>query len=197
MPTKSLVKIDSPQGAVYLGAGDVISTIAMWFKPEHKLLLKAFSLEELPLILMPVSRSPHYFSNKEEALKAIDDLGREIQLIRDWAISGKKDLFSYLEGVIIDSLTPISIPAMVESIEVPEGYEAEGETASRWYVATYYEDQGFLFLEDKEGPQPTWIKSASEGRAWSTQTEEQALKKAKMITRTESLYAYPRFCSFS
>lgn len=194
---KCLLKIKTDQGVVYLAQGDIISKIAMWFQPEHRLLLKAIALESLPLMLMCVQRTPYYFESEGAAMEALDKSGREIQLLKRWVASGKSDLFSYADSVQLKDLDPVIIDVSVELIDVPVGQLPTGDVASRWHVATYYNDQGFLFLEDASGVSPTWIASSEEGSAWTALTEEEALKKSKMITRTESLYAYPRFCVFT
>lgn len=194
---KSYVKISAPGGVFYLAPDDVIATIATWYQPEYRLILKALITEVVPLPLMPLRRTPHYFESESQAQHALTQVGKEISAIRKWVNSGKSDLFTFIEECDFTSIDPSPIDAEIAHIDVPDGHGHLDKGEPRWYVTTYYRDQGYLFLVDQDEAESAWIKERSEGAAWSSATEVEALAKAKMITRTESVYAYPRFCTFN
>lgn len=194
---KFFIKIETANGVVYLAPEDIIGRIARWYRPEHYLVLKALALEEIPLILLPLSPAPYYFDSRERAQDALAQASRQLKMVQAWAKSGESDLFSYVGAHSFHDLSGPELPATIESLDIPEGYQQEALGEPRWHVATHYDDQGYFFLQEGNLAAPKWIKESMEGQAWSAGTEEEALKKAKMITRTESVYAYPRFCVFS
>lgn len=111
----------------------------------------------------------------------------------------KKELedFSSLIGsdakLFSDICEMCSIDASEEAKEVNDS--DNGEVSSiKWYVCSFYESEGFNFYAEKESMgliQAEWLEEDLIESAWFSDTQREAIKRAKQVTRLTGIYAFP------
>lgn len=195
----------------YFIASKPFEQISDWFKGGHESILRALILESGISPFVSFGMQGHVYNTRTEAESAVEKLIIESSALISWAKNPTMS-FQQLQSMVNSNeyLLPdntyqiLSTEYVIDTLIVPasevmlSAMSQLSDSDKAWYVCVHYIEKGFSYYSPCISDMPEdaiWVKEENRKKAWSTQSEQEAIKLAKKIARSKdmTIYAFPRY----